>query len=60
MVERIITEFVILIFISWLMSATIVATYGEFLYVNKDMRDEYLIILPILIILRCMFVYCKK
>ena len=42
------------------MSAAIVATYGEFLYVNKDMRDEYLIILPILIILRCMFVYCKK
>jgi hypothetical protein len=60
MVQRIISEFVILIFISWLMSAAIVATYGEFLYVNKDMRDEYLIILPILIILRCMFVYCKK
>ena len=60
MAERIITEFVILIFISWLMSAAIVATYGEFLYVNKDMRDEYLIILPILIILRCMFLSCKK
>jgi len=59
MAPKIIAEFIILLFVSWLVTAIITAGFGEFIVANKDMREEYVIVLLFLSILRSIIVYRK-
>lgn len=59
MIQKLVAEFVILLLVSWLVTAIITAGFGEFTVVNNDMREEYVIVLLFLSILRGIFVYRK-
>ena len=59
MIQKLVTESIILLFVSWLVTAIITAGFGEFMVVNKDMREEYVIVLLFLSILRSIIVYRK-
>ena len=59
MIQKLVAEFVILLLVSWLVTAIVITQFGEFTVVNKDMREEYVIVLLFLSILRGIFVYRK-
>ena len=59
MIQKLVTESIILLFVSWLVTAIITAGFGEFIVANKDMREEYVIVLLFLSILRSIIVYRK-
>ena len=59
MIQKLVAEFVILLLVSWLVTAIVITEFGEFMVVNNDMREEYVIVLLFLSILRGIFVYRK-